>query len=210
MEENEKGRRERIKLTDNSDLKSVVEKATQVLENGGVILYPTDTLYGLGVDSLNKSALKKLRLIKGRSSDKAFSHIVADLEMAKRYGEINEVAEKLANTFLPGPLTLILKNREETFGIRIPNNMFCISLSKKLDGPCTATSANVSGLSSEVSIDKILEQLGEKSKLIDLIIDAGELSVQKPSTVVDVSRGEIDILREGAISKEEIDEILNR
>ncbi|MEK7509378.1 MAG: L-threonylcarbamoyladenylate synthase [Patescibacteria group bacterium] len=188
---------------------AAVAKAADVLARGGVILYPTDTLYGLGADALSDEAVAKVRAIKGRDEKKPIHAIVADLGMAAKYAEVSEAARKLAQKFLPGPLTLILKKKSgieasiakgmDTFSIRIPDNQFCLDLAKAFGKPFTTTSANTAGMQPERSVKKILTQLGENAQRIDLVIDAGELPKRQPSTVVDVSSGEVKVLREGAI-----------
>src|SRR5271156_4955489 len=92
-------------------LEQAVSKAATVLRSGGVILYPTDTLYGLGADALSDEAVAKVYAIKGRDEGKPMHCVVADMQMAARYGEMNELANRLAEKFLPGPLTLILKKK---------------------------------------------------------------------------------------------------
>ena len=190
---------------------NAVHKAAEVLRGGGVILYPTDTLYGLGADALSDEAVAKLYAINGRDEKKPVHAIVADMKMAGRYTEINEPARRLAEKFLPGPLTLILKKKEgidtgiakgmDTFGIRIPASELCLEIARTFGKPYTTTSANRAGQETGRSVEAILAQLGEKASVIDLVIDAGELPGRMPSTVVDVSSGEIRTLREGAISK---------
>ncbi len=187
-----------------------VEKAAEVLRSGGVILYPTDTLYGLGADALSNEALAKVREIKGRDEKKPIHAIVASLEMAAQYGEVNEMALALASAYMPGPITLILRKKQGTtiamcegrdeFGFRIPNNAFCLNLASEFGRPYTTTSANLAGAKPLRSPEKILAQLGDRTHLIDLVVDAGELPERLPSTVVDVSGGEINVLRSGAIS----------
>jgi L-threonylcarbamoyladenylate synthase len=189
-------------------------KAAQVLASGGVILYPTDTLYGLGADALSDGAVASVYAIKGRDEGKPIHAIVADMQMAARYAEVNDLAGKLAAKFLPGPLTLILKKKagidtgiargKATFGIRIPDDGFCLALAHEFGHPFTTTSANGAGQRPERSVGAILSQLGESAALIDLIIDAGELPERLPSTVVDVSNGEIAIIREGAIAASDV------
>lgn len=190
-----------------------------VLKNGGIILYPTDTLYGLGVDALNVEALKKLKTLKGRSDSKPISIVVADMAMAEEYAEVTPLARKLAETFLPGKLTLVLSAKENlpteltagtgTIGIRIPNHLLCLNLARELGRPFTATSANVSDQESKNSATGILAQFGMHAGLIDRVIDVGTLPDSLPSTTVD-ARGEVPIvLREGAVSKEEIFSVYN-
>lgn len=132
-------------------------RAAQILASGGVILYPTDTLYGLGADALSDEAVAKIKRIKGRNEQKPIHAVVADMAMAERYAGVNNVARSLAQKFLPGPLTLILKKKEgietgiardmSTFGIRIPDNVFCLDLAREFGKPFTTTSANASGVS---------------------------------------------------------------
>ena len=194
---------------------AAVARATEVLASGGVILYPTDTLYGLGVNALSDDAVAKLYTIKGREAGKPIHCIVADMQMAARYAQMNDSAEKLARRFLPGPLTLILKKNPgtgsgiardiETLGIRIPQNDFCLKLAHRFAKPFTTTSANVSGAAPARSIDDILIQLAGEAASIDLVIDGGELPLRLPSTVVDVSVGTARVLREGAIPARDID-----
>ncbi len=197
---------------------AAVPRAAALLASGGVILYPTDTLYGLGADALSDEAVAKIYAIKGRDEKKPMHAIVADVAMAARYGEMNPLAQKLAEHFLPGPLTLILKKYEEsntgiardidTFGIRIPDNDFCSALAQAFDRPFTTTSANVSGAIPARTIDEIVMQFGAEASLIDLAIDAGVLPSRTPSTIVDASDGTAKILREGAISVSDIDSVV--
>lgn len=194
-------------------MEELVAKAAQVLRAGGVILYPTDTLYGLGADAFSDHAVEKIYAIKGRDEKKPIHCVVADMAMAERYVKLNDIARRLAEKFLPGPLTLVVEKRKsvdggiakhiETVGIRIPDNAFCIELAKKF-GPYTTTSANLSGLENQSSVSRILQQLGERASMIDLVIDAGELPKRDPSSVVYVSMGEAIVLREGAISAAEL------
>lgn len=186
-----------------------VQKAAAILEAGGVILYPTDTLYGLGADALSDEAVAKIYAIKGRDEKKPIHAIVADADMANRYGEVHEKAFALMCAYMPGPLSLVLKKRPsvdtgigkgiDTFCIRIPDNRFCLDLAHAFGRPYTTTSANCAGMEPARDVASILKQLGEKAGMIDLVIDAGELPLKAPSTVVDVSSGEVQVLREGAI-----------
>jgi L-threonylcarbamoyladenylate synthase len=191
------------------NLRDCIDRAEKTLRSSGVILYPTDTLYGLGADAFSDEAVAKVYAIKGRDEQKPIHCVVADLDSAAKYAEVNDIARKLAKQFLPGPLTLILKKRPElhsgvakgipTIGIRIPKDDFCFALAEKF-GPYTTTSANIAGAENARTVEGILSQLGDRASLIDLAIDAGELPEREPSTVVDVSSGGIKILREGAIS----------
>ncbi len=193
-------------------------RAAEILRAGGVVLYPTDTLYGLGADAFSNEAVAKVYAIKSRETDKPIHCIVSDIEMAEKYAEVNDAARALAKALLPGPLTLILKKNPnlgegiardiETIGIRIPAHEFCTALAKEFGKPYTTTSANIAGELPKGSIEEIFTQLGENSEQIDLIVDGGKTSSTVPSTVVDVREEEPVIVREGAISGAEIRRIL--
>lgn len=207
---------ERIVLThENQD--EAVQKATWVLRGGGVILFPTDTLYGLGADAFSDDAVAKIYEIKGRNEGKPVHAIVEDLEMADRFGVVTDDARFLAERLPLGLVTFIVKKRDSastgivanipTFGFRIPDNAFCNALLREFGAPITATSANKSGEAPPRTIDAILEQLGGGAG-IELAIDAGELPPRQPSTVLDVSAGDAKVLREGAVSVADIEAAL--
>lgn len=192
--------------------RSAVARAVGVLRAERVALYPTDTLYGLGADALSNDAVDRVYQIKGRDERKPIHCIVADIAMAERYAVVDDVARKLAKRFFPGALTLILKKKEgmnagicrgiDTIGIRIPDNDFCLALAREFDGPITTTSANRAGEDSLSTAKAILDQLGDNAEMIDLVIDAGELPLRAPSSVVDLSGERPVILREGAIASD--------
>lgn len=180
----------------------MIEKAVEILKKGGIVLYPTDTLYALGVDFENEEAVQKLRTLKGRYKDKPIPVMVSDISMARKYVKINDLAEKLITKFLPGKLTLVLpKIGGVEMGIRIPNNVTALELVRKLGRPITVTSANLSGEKTFSNVRDILDQLGSQ---IDYVIDEGIIEGD-PSTIVDLTDG-FRIQREGAISKEELTE----
>ncbi|RJR14115.1 threonylcarbamoyl-AMP synthase [Candidatus Parcubacteria bacterium] len=208
---------ETIRL-DEVGIEAAVQGAAEVLRAGGVILYPTDTLYGLGADALSDNAVSKIKRIKGRDEKKPIHCVMEDLKAAEEYAVLNTAAEMLARTFWPGPLTLILKKKPEissgiargmdTFGVRVPHHAFCHVLAREFGAPYTTTSANKSGEDSPRTVDAILDQLGNTKEEIDLVIDAGELPERQPSTVVDISHERAVILREGAIPAADIWDVL--
>ena len=206
-----------------------VSVAVRELRAGGVILFPTDTLYGLGADALNNDAVEKIYAIKGRDERRPIHCIVADIAMMEKYAEVSDMARLLAREFLPGALTLILKKREGidtgiargigTIGFRIPDSQFCLKLAQKFGRPFTATSANISGRKTELTVKAILGQLSGgishsnvlqnvRMRNITLVVDAGDPPAggaeRQSSTVVDLSGKEPIILREGAISDADI------
>ena len=195
-------------------LGACVREAKQVLEQGGVVLYPTDTLYGLGADAFSDEAVDRVYEIKGRDEKKPIHCIVADIEMAEKYADISADARLLFERLMPGGLTVILRKKLNlasgiarsigTIGIRIPNNDFCRQLAEEFAKPFTATSANVAGQAPQRTVEAALEQLGDAASRINLIIDASELPESMPSTVVDLSGEEPVILREGVISAADV------
>ncbi len=188
----------------------VVEKAARALGAGGVIVYPTDTLYGFGADASNAPALQKIYELKERDPVKLLLVMVADMEMAERYFVVTPEARALADAFLPGALTLILKRnpnepqdffpRAESIGMRIPNQPFCLALSRAFGKPITSTSVNKSGEPSMTDPDMIASTFGEG---IDVLVDAGSLS-NPPSTIVDCTENAPRVIREGVISKKKL------
>ena len=189
-------------------------RAAEILRGGGVILYPTDTLYGLGADALSDDAVAKVKRIKGRDQGKPIHAILEDVDAVREYADMNATAALLAKAFWPGALTLILNKKPEinsgiardidTFGVRVPNNEFCLALAHEFGGPYTGTSANRSGKGPERSLEKVFTQLGSVVEAIDIVIDAGELQASLPSTVVDTTSSTPVILREGTISASDI------
>lgn len=209
----------RIALGEKETLETSIREAVSVLKQGGLIIYPTDTLYGIGADALNKEAIKKVYELKGRDFTKPLSVVVSDIAMAKKYVVISAFAERVMKKLLPGPFTLVLPRLEtvpdilvsgrSTLGIRIPRFAWSVSLAKTLGHAVTATSANVSGEPNEKTPDAVLEQLKEHADLITLVIDGGEMSDNKGSTVIDLTKDTLRVVREGEVSKEEVNKILN-
>ncbi len=199
----------RIKVT-NKNIVSVIDAAVKTLMEGGLIIYPTETAYGVGVDATNGKAVERLLKYKNRPEGKAISVAVADKKMAERYVEISPLAKNIYREFLPGPVTVVsmskgnvvssLESEKKTLGIRIPDHKIPIEIIKKLKKPITATSANVSGGKTPYSVEDVLDNIPEsKKKLIDLIIDFGQLPKRPPSTVVDTTLMNLNVVRSGEI-----------
>lgn len=199
-----------IKLNSNNS-KEVVQQATDCLEKGGLVIYPTETCYGAGVLATNQKAVDKLLKYKKRPHGKAITIAVTSKEMAKRYVDINPSADSIYDKFLPGPVTVVsddkgvvargLATEYSTLGVRIPDYKLILNIVKELDTPITATSANSSGKKTPYTIDDILDNLSDRQKsLIDLIIDAGELPRRPSSTVIDTTKSQMQILRKGDTS----------
>ena len=186
--------------------KKAASRSAEVLAGGGMIIYPTETVYGIGADATSDKAVKKVIAVKKRSPSKHIIIAVSDLRMARKYAIITKKVELLAKAFMPGPLTLILESKEPTrnaarrrIRFRMPDNKFVLSLIRKFGKPITTTSANISGGENLYKIKDIIKTFDGK---VDLIIDAGNIPKRKPSTVFDTI--EMKVVREGSISEKQI------
>ncbi len=199
----------------------VVDDVVDVLKKGGLIIYPTETLYGAGVDATNPDSVRKLNSFKKRPAGKPYSVAVSDIKMAGEYVEINRTARNIYKSFLPGPVTVISKGKGAvakgvesetgTLGIRIPDHKLITSIIKKFGRPITATSANASYKKRPYKISDILENITIRQiNLIDLVIDAGELALNDPSTVIDTTGDDLTTLRQGKIFFSKGNQIMSR
>lgn len=197
-----------------SDDPGAAEQAAEVLRRGGVVLFPTDTLYALGADALSDAAVDTVFAIKGRDRLKPIHALVRDETMAGEYGTLNETGSAILAKSPKGKVSLVVPKRSgfetgimrgmTSFGFRIPDHPLCGALLDAFGSPITATSANAAGSDVRQDLGSILAQLGSAVSLIDLAIDAGELAPALPSTVIDVRTAEAQILREGAVHKQEL------
>lgn len=189
-----------LDLAKDKKINDCVDLATNTIKAGGLLIYPTETTYGIGADPENKQAVDKLLQYKGRREGKPLSVAVSDQKMAKRYVSINQQAQNFYQRFLPGPYTVISKLKTNsqidrrvasefgTLGVRIPDYPLVLKILNQLDRGITATSANASDKKRPYQISDILDNLSEKQKgLIDLIIDVGELPRNEPSVVIDTT-----------------------
>ncbi len=188
----------------------VVKKTIEVLKEGGLVVYPTETLYGIGVDATNQEAVNKLLKYKARREGKPLSIACADKNMAAKFVRINKTAENIYRTLLPGPVTVVSKSKGNvakgveselgTLGIRIPDYPLILKIVKTFGKPITSTSANASYKKRPYHIKDIFNNISAKQKkLIDLVLDAGQLPIREPSTVVDTTLNDATILRQGEI-----------
>ncbi len=198
-----------IKINPKKPEKKIIEEAVEIIKKGGTAIIPTDTVYGLTANALDKKAVKRLFLIKERPTNKPFSVFVKDLKMAKRLAYIDNKTEENLKKFWPGQITFILKKKivpdfltagKKTIGLRIPECLIIKNLFDFLNFPLIGTSANISGKSASGEIKKVIEQFQNKKNQPDLILDAGDLPKSKPSTIVDLTLLVPKILRKGKIS----------
>lgn len=194
-------------------LENQMNEICDVIQKGGIVAFPTETVYGVGIHFDDEEALERLMEAKNRDYSKAITLMVADKKDISQYAYISPQAQKMIDQFMPGMITLIFKKKESvrdimtngklTIGIRIPDSEFVLSLLKKV-GPMLVTSANLSQHPNTTSTQEVLNQLDGR---IDLVVD-GKTSDNIASTVVDVSQDEIKILRAGKITKEQIEEAI--
>ncbi|MDP6569542.1 MAG: L-threonylcarbamoyladenylate synthase [Candidatus Marinimicrobia bacterium] len=184
------------------DNPTIVEQAADVIRDGGVIIYPTDTLYGFGVDAGNDTAVERLSTIKGRPGP--WSIAVSNMEMLKRYADIPEIYISTVEDTLPGPVTLILPASDSeisssiisdhhSIGIRIPDHPFPISLIQQLGFPITSTSVNRTGMPALNDPRQIKREFDDE---FNLLIDAGLLPKSKGSTIIDLTGKTMQIVRD--------------
>lgn len=180
-----------------------VDRAVEVLQRAGVIVYPTDTIYGLGCDATSKAAVERIRRIKGRDADKPMSFVCSDLVQVSRYGHVSNFAHRILKRFLPGPYTFVLtatretprvlQSKQKTVGVRIPDHPVPLALVERLGNPVVSTSANESNeevVTNPADLERIF---GHR---VDLIMECGTLPVQA-SSVVSLVGDTVEILREG-------------
>lgn len=184
------------------------------------MVFPSDTVYGLAVDATNLRAVTKLLAFKNKWQGKAISVAVADKKMALNYINDNATIERVFETLLPGPFTVIARGKHRlakgveaedgTLGIRWPENELMNRLAKELGKPITATSANMSGKTPNYSVNAFIKTLSKKKgEMIDLIIDGGKLVKNKPSTVINAIESEIKVLRRGELITEKTNSLLS-
>ena len=191
-----------------------VAMAAEDVASGKLIVYPTETVYGIGADIYNEAAVKNLYVVKNRPFDMPLSVAVSDKAMLERVAVLNENADKLIKAFLPGPLTIIIKKQPDVpdivtsssqkVGIRIPDNRFALELIRRT-GPIIATSANLHSHLDAVDVDSAITDFGDA---VDTYIDAGRCTIGQPSTIVWLMDKQVEIVRQGAIPADKIKEVL--
>ena len=202
-------------MLDKHSINQQIELAAEILRSGGIVAFPTDTVYGLGADPRSEEAVGKIYRVKRRSNELPLPLLLvgkADIERVAV--NIPETAWRLAERFLPGGLTLVLEKSSwvpdvvtaggDTVAVRIPDHDITIDLIQRLGSPLVGTSANISGRPSPVTADEVYGQLGDQ---VDLVIDGGECPGGIDSTVVDVSGEMPTVVREGAVSWQELSEV---
>ena len=189
--------------------KEGIEKAFQIINQGGIAVFPTDTVYGIGCNPYNKDSVRKICKIKSRDISKPFPVLAYSKDIAERIVFFDEFARKIVERFWPGPLTIILKLTDENLkkslnvadkiAIRVPNHKCTLELLKKCNF-LVGTSANISGHSSFTNPDECFNNIQK----YDVFVDGGIITSKAESTIIEIENEEIKIIREGSLSYEEI------
>lgn len=197
--------------------------AVKALKQGKVVVIPTETSYGMAVDSTNQKAVKRLYLLKGRDFNKPIHVLVFSRAQARALVNWNRVTDSLVRNFWPGPLTIVAKIRGVSrcpldtltagtgfLGVRMSSSKVVLDILKKFKHPITATSANVAGKPDCYSIDDVIRQFRGNRNKPDILVDGRVLPHQKPSTVVKIDGDNFEVLREGTISSAEVKRVVSR
>jgi len=188
-----------------------VEEAKKFVKENGVIVYPTETAYGIGGNALSKEVIDRVYESKQRPRSKGLTAIASSLEMAEEYANLTEAEIAVIEEFMPGPLTLVAERKDnvpdelnDSFVFRISSSPIARELAE--EKPLIATSANISGESTSYSVDDISEKLLDK---VDFVLDKGRLPKGPTSTIAEIEDGEVFIHRKGPISHEELEAVLD-
>ena len=194
----------RLKINPENPQVRLVRHVVDSLKQGGVVIYPTDTTYGLGCDIFNRKGIKKIYQIKQRDPRKPFSFICSDLAEVANYAQVSNFAFRILKRHLPGPYTFILEatkivpesltTRQKTVGIRIPDNDISRMIVKELGHPLVTTSANISG-EDAIQDPEIID--GNMERMVDMVVDGG-VSMGIESSIISLIDDRIEVLREGA------------
>lgn len=188
-----------------------IDEIADELKKGMSLVYPTETCYGLGADATNEKAVAKLFDIKKRQQNKTMLVIVPDIAMARQYIHWDENINEVANTYWPGPLTVVAKAKEDsglasgviaedgTLAFRVTSNYLSSDLSRALGKPLVSTSANIAAMDSPYEAEAVINMYSEEPVQPDIIIDAGELPHLLPSTIVRLVGGTREVIRQGSI-----------
>ena len=191
-----------------------IEALAELLREGKLIAFPTETVYGLGTNALIKESVYKIYEVKGRREDKPLSLHIGTFDGLEEIIELDPFIKRLLLQFFPGPINIIAKKKSnipewigkgDTLGVRFPSLFICQKLLRLAKVPVVATSANISGGEEPKSAEDVIRMIGEK---IDGILDAGPVPLGRPSTVVNISSGTIEIIREGPVDRKTLEGII--
>ncbi|MCF6276237.1 MAG: threonylcarbamoyl-AMP synthase [Candidatus Magasanikbacteria bacterium] len=188
-----------------------IKEIVKALQSGKVIVYPTETSYGFGVDATNKEAVNKIFKIKQRQKGKPVLVVMPNIHMAMEYVEWSEKLDELAQKYWPGPLTVVVPTKnnhnlasgvvagDNTLAFRISSHPLVAELTQKLGKPIVSTSANLASQNDPYDAQEIISIFEKEENKPDIIIDAGELPEESPSTIIRLLNGELEVLRQGQV-----------
>ena len=187
-----------------------LEELNNILENDGVIIFPTDTVYGIGCNCYSEKAIEKIFEIKKRAKNKPIGILTDSVDKIKTVAKVSNKEEELINKYMPGALTIILDKKEktpdvltsglQTIGVRIPNDEIALKILEKFQYPLATTSANESGEEAGIEVEDFMNYFDGK---VDAIIDGGPTKIQVASTIIRVDNNELKVLREGTLKIKE-------
>jgi L-threonylcarbamoyladenylate synthase len=194
---------------------SDLERVVGVLRKGQLVVYPTETLYGLGANALDETAVKRVFIAKKRPFDMPISIAVSDVQMMENVAVLDSVSRKLAQKFMPGPITLVLKKKPKVpdlvtaatdeVGIRMPDHQIALKVIHKF-GPITSTSANVHARPDPVSVKSTVKEMGDS---VSVYLDCGSTKLGQHSTIIAVHNEEMEVIRQGVIPVKEIEAVIH-
>ena len=192
-----------VKIDPKKPAKKIIILAADTIRSGGLVVFPTETVYGIAANLLDDKAITKLYDVKQRPKNKPFTVHISDVRMIEKLGcKVTTSARALIKKFWPGPLTIILKSEDgKTIGFRMPANKIALSLIKHAGVPIVAPSANLSGERAPASVEEAMKGLDGK---VDMVIDGGKTDIGLESTIIDMTVTPPKILREGAIKAEDL------
>jgi len=201
------------KINAKSPSTRTIKKAARIIKSGGLVIYPTETCYGLAADATNARAVRKVFTVKDRPTGKPLPIIVSSARMMEKYGKMTRLVRALAGKFMPGPLTIVTDKKKtvpkilnpDSIAFRISSHKIASKLALAAAGPITATSANISGRQPIYDAKNLIKVFDSR---VDMILDCGKLKKVKPSTYVDARSGKI--LRRGAIPSAKIVNFIER
>ncbi|MCK5475231.1 MAG: threonylcarbamoyl-AMP synthase [Candidatus Pacebacteria bacterium] len=209
-----------LDLNDRKIIDKVTNTASKVLKSGGVIIYPTDTIYGIGANAFDEEAIKKIKKIKDRDNEKPLLVFVKDIETARRIVCIDSKVQRILENIWPGLITVVLRKKDivpysltggaQTVAVRIPKNKFVLQLLEKVDFPIIATSANLSGENNLFTAEEIIQKFSKRKFCPDLFINTGKIKNTQASTIIDLTTGIPKIVRMGIVGKEKIKDLFNK
>ena len=206
-----------VKMDPNNPDIEKLKDVAKIAKNGGLVAFPTETVYGLGTNALNEQAVKRLFKVKQRPPDNPVSILISNFGMIGTLAEINNIAKKLIDEFFPGPITIIMKKKKivpsivtantDKVAIRMPDHKIALKIVELAETPLATPSANLSGKPSPTKAEHVIEDFMGK---IDVVVDGGKTGIGIESTVVDTTTQPVRIVRLGAIPVEDIESIVGK